>query len=148
MRIKPMRNIIFISVLTGVAIALAACSGAGSTNDGQRLTVEAQDLAFSPTALEVTAGDPVNLTLQNNGALEHDFSIMEFPMEGEAEETGGMDHDMGEGSEEPELHIAAGAGQSAMLDFTPSKPGTYEFWCTVPGHKEAGMTGTLVVNTP
>jgi uncharacterized cupredoxin-like copper-binding protein len=73
---------------------------------------------------------------------------MEFPMEGEAEEIGGMDHDMGEGSEEPELHVAAGPGQSATLDFTPSKPGTYEFWCTVPGHKEAGMRGTLVVNTP
>jgi uncharacterized cupredoxin-like copper-binding protein len=143
-----MRNIIFMSVLTGVAIGLAACSGAESTSGEQSLTVEAQDLAFSPAALEVTAGEPVKLTLQNNGALDHDFSIMEFPMEGEAEETGGMDHDMGEGSEEPELHVAAGAAQSATLDFTPSKPGTYEFWCTVPGHKEAGMTGTLVVNAP
>jgi uncharacterized cupredoxin-like copper-binding protein len=143
-----MRNVIFISLLTVVAVALAACSGGVSTNGGQTLTVEAQDLAFSPTTLEVTAGDPVKLTLQNNGALEHDFSILEFPMEGAAEETGGMDHDMGEGSEAPELHVAAGAGQSATLDFTPSKPGTYQFWCTVPGHKEAGMTGTLVVNTP
>ena len=51
--------------------------------------VEAQDLAFSPMALEVSAGDRVKLTLQNNGALEHDFSIMEFPMEGKAEETNG-----------------------------------------------------------
>jgi uncharacterized cupredoxin-like copper-binding protein len=143
-----MRNVIFISLLTVFAIALAACSGSGSTNGGQRLTVEAQDLAFSPMALEVSAGDRVKLTLQNNGALEHDFSIMEFPMEGKAEETNGMDHAMGEGSKEPELHVAAGPGQSATLDFTPSKPGTYEFWCTVPGHKEAGMRGTLVVNTP
>jgi uncharacterized cupredoxin-like copper-binding protein len=143
-----MRNVIFINLLTVFAIALAACSGSGSTNGGQRLTVEAQDLAFSPMALEVTAGDRVKLTLQNHGALEHDFSIMEFPMEGGAEETGGMDHAMGEDSEEPELHVAAGPGQSATLDFTPSKPGTYEFWCTVPGHKEAGMRGTLVVNTP
>ena len=52
-----MRNIIFISLLAGVAMALAACSGAGSSNVVQSLTVEAQDLAFSPTALEVTAGE-------------------------------------------------------------------------------------------
>jgi uncharacterized cupredoxin-like copper-binding protein len=44
--------------------------------------------------------------------------------------------------------VAAAGGQSAMLEFTPSKPGTYEFWCTVAGHKEAGMTGTLVVQAP
>ena len=25
------------------------------------------------------------------------------------------------------------------------KPGTYEFYCPVPGHKEAGMKGTLTV---
>lgn len=143
-----MRNIIFISLLTAVAVALAACSGAVSSDGGQSLTIEAQDLAFSPANLEVTAGDPVKLTLQNNGMLEHDFSVMEFPMEGEAEAAGGMDHDMGSGPMDPELHVAAGAGQSATLDFTPSKPGTYEFWCTVPGHKEAGMTGTLVVSTP
>ena len=57
-------------------------------------------------------------------------------------------HDMGGLSEEPELHMAAAGGQSATLEFTPSKPGTYEFWCTVSGHKEAGMNGTLVVQAP
>ena len=36
-------------------------------------------------------------------------------------------------------------GGSGTLEFTPTEPGEYEYYCTVPGHKEAGMLGTLVV---
>jgi uncharacterized cupredoxin-like copper-binding protein len=39
-------------------------------------------------------------------------------------------------------------GQAGTLEFTPTKPGTYEFICTVPGHKEAGMVGALIVKAP
>jgi uncharacterized cupredoxin-like copper-binding protein len=35
-------------------------------------------------------------------------------------------------------------GQVAQLTLTPP-PGTYRFICTVSGHEEAGMFGTLVV---
>ena len=142
-----MRKTVLYSLAVIAALTLAACAG-GANDTAQTLTIEAVDLGFTPSTLEVKAGEPVKLTLQNNGALTHDFSIMEFPMEGMAEETGGMEHDMGDAAAEPELHVAAAGGQSAMLEFTPSKPGTYEFWCTVAGHKEAGMTGTLVVLAP
>jgi uncharacterized cupredoxin-like copper-binding protein len=36
----------------------------------------------------VTAGEPVRLVLTNEGTLEHDFSITEFPMETNSAETG------------------------------------------------------------
>jgi uncharacterized cupredoxin-like copper-binding protein len=32
-----------------------------------------------------------------------------------------------------------------VLEFASTVPGTYEFYCTVVGHKDAGMTGTLIV---
>lgn len=144
-----MRRIVLTSLLASAMAALAACSGAGNASEVQNVTLEAKDLAFAPANLEVTAGEPVRLTLQNSGALEHDFSIMEFPLEGEAAEAGGSGHEAGHGEgDEPDLHVAALGGTSATLDFTPTKAGTYEFWCTVPGHKEAGMFGTLVVNNP
>ena len=133
----------------GLGLSLAAaCSSPLGGAPAMALPVEAMEFAFTPATLEVTAGQPVALTLTNSGTLEHDFSILEFPIEGAAGTDGGMDHDMGEMAEQPDLHAAAGAGQSATLEFTPSKPGTYEFYCTVAGHKEAGMVGTLVVAEP
>ncbi|TMW73916.1 plastocyanin/azurin family copper-binding protein [Alteribacter natronophilus] len=36
--------------------------------------------------------------------------------------------------------------ETSSIIFTPLKTGTYEFFCTIPGHKEAGMRGTLIVN--
>jgi uncharacterized cupredoxin-like copper-binding protein len=144
-----MQKIVFTSLLASALAVLTACSGAGNASDVQNVTLEAKELAFTPANLEVTAGEPVRLTLQNIGALEHDFSVMGFPIEGEAAEAGGSGHEAGHGEgDEPDLHVAALGGASATLDFTPTKPGTYEFWCTVPGHKEAGMTGTLVVSNP
>lgn len=43
------------------------------------------------------------------------------------------------------LHIAAAAGESVDLKFTATEAGSYTFYCTVPGHREAGMEGKLTV---
>jgi uncharacterized cupredoxin-like copper-binding protein len=140
------RKTILTGLLSTAAVVLAGCSAA---REVQSVTVQAQDLAFSPTSITVTAGQPVVLTLENSGALEHDLSILEFPVEGQAQQSGGSDHSAEHGDAEgPDLHVSALAGQSVTLEFTPSKPGTYEFWCMVAGHKEAGMTGTLIVQAP
>ena len=44
-------------------------------------------------------------------------------------------------------NVDAGArpGQTQRIRFRSIEPGTYRILCTVPGHAEAGMTGTLVV---
>lgn len=143
-----MRNVRLWGYWLAVALTLAACTGQGNPPAETQITLEVTDFLFTPDNLEVTAGQPVKLTLHNASVLEHDFSIVEIPLVGTAEETGGMEHDMGDTAAEPELHVAVGGGQSASLEFTPTKPGTYDFWCTVSGHKEAGMTGTLVVLAP
>ncbi len=127
-------------------LILAACSGNGSGT--QVVSVTAVDMAFDPTTIEVTAGMPVRLTLMNEGTLEHDFSIMEIPLETMGATAVSMEHDMADMSVEPELHMAAAMGTSNMMEFTPTSPGTYEFFCTVPGHREAGMRGELVVEAP
>ena len=137
------------SLLALAAIVLAACSGSAASAQPVEIMVQASGMTYQPTTIEVTAGQPVKLMFQNTDALEHDFSIMEIPMEMTGATQEAMPgHDMSGMAEEPELHVAAMMNQSAVLEFTPSKPGTYEFYCTVAGHKDAGMVGTLVVKEP
>lgn len=142
---------LYLLILILVTAVLSACnSTTAQPNLAPRteLTLVATDIAYDANRLEVVAGQPVRLALKNDGVLEHDFSIMEIPHTGEAEaheEVAG--HDMS-GVPEPEVHVAAPVGGSNSIEFTPSEPGEYEYWCTVSGHKEAGMVGTLVVTAP
>ena len=42
-------------------------------------------------------------------------------------------------------HTELVANGKAVATIGDLKPGTYTFYCTVPGHREAGMEGTLTV---
>ena len=130
------------------ALLLGACGGPAQP---QEIGLTAQGMTYVPSWVEVDAGTPVKLTLVNEDALEHDFSILEIPVASVSEaDPMSAEHEMemGESAMEPVLHVAAEAGATNHVSFTPTKPGSYEFYCTVPGHKEAGMVGTLVVNAP
>lgn len=147
-----MNRLVVISVMA-LAVALAACGSAQPTLvPTVELSLIATDIAYDVNRLEVVAGQPVRLTLHNEGVLEHDFSIMEMPHTGEVMveemEEGMASHDMSEMTMDPEIHIAAPVDDNSTIEFTPSMPGEYEFFCTTAGHKEAGMVGTLVVKAP
>jgi uncharacterized cupredoxin-like copper-binding protein len=137
-----------ISVVAVGIMLLAACGGSQSDATApQTLAVVAKEFVFAPAALTVRAGQPVTIALQNNGTLQHDWSVREIEISGEAKSSGDphAGHVMGDMSNMPKLHVAAGIGGKSTLTFTPNKPGTYEFYCTVAGHKDAGMVGTLLV---
>ncbi len=135
-----------LPALLATAFLLAACAGSAGP---QEILVSAKAMQYQPATFEVTAGQPVRLTFRNDDAVEHDLSVMEFPMSHMAATQEPMaGHDMGKMTVDPELHMAAAVGGSGVLEFTPSKPGTYEFFCTVAGHKAAGMVGTLTVRAP
>jgi len=108
----------------------------------------ATDIAYDKDRLEVMVGQPLKITLKNDGLLEHDFSIMEIPHTGEvhAEEMHeDSEHDMSNMEMDPEVHVASPPEGSLSVEFTPSEAGEYDYFCTVEGHKEAGMAGTLMV---
>lgn len=60
--------------------------------------------------------------------------------EGEAPEAGSHTH------EDAAVHVHTGGGEEVTVTFTPTEPGVYEFYCSVPGHREEGMIGTLIVS--
>ena len=128
--------------LLGVPL-LAAC--AGTSQPTTEITVEAADFAYNPLSITIPAGEPVTLTLENNGGVEHDFVIDTIDVtDVVASDSGPAEHHQ---MHQPEydLHFFAKAGETSTLKFTAMQPGTYEIFCSIEGHKEAGMIGTLIV---
>jgi plastocyanin len=99
----------------------------GSQGSGSAIDIEADpsgSLAFTTDEATAKAGkDTVNFT--NSSPVPHDVRI---------EDAGG--EDIG-GTE-----VINGGSESATVDL---KPGEYTFFCSVPGHRQAGMEGTLTV---
>jgi uncharacterized cupredoxin-like copper-binding protein len=127
------------------AILLAGCAGA-SGQPVTEITVEATDFAYNPIAITVPAGEPVTLTLTNKGAVEHDFVVDKINViDVETSDNGPAAHHQMGGMPEYDLHFFAKAGDTAVLNFTALEPGTYEIFCSIEGHKEAGMIGELIV---
>jgi len=134
----------------GIAIGAALLAACSSGPEPLEVTLQAAEFRFEPSSVEVTAGQQVTVTMQNMGTVEHDFVIQEIPVEQSAAESESATpgHTMDEMEVEPAVHTGAMAGMSASVSFVPTKPGTYEFFCAIPGHKEAGMVGTLIVREP
>lgn len=137
----------FVLVFAVLGLILSACTGSPAADAPQEVVVTGTDLAYDTERIEVEAGRPVALTLRNDGALEHDFSVMHIPADIPAAEEEEDGHDMGHMDEMPELHVSAMPGESNSVTFTPTEAGEYHFFCTVEGHEAAGMSGTLVVTS-
>lgn len=143
-----MRRLFLPALILSLALVLAACgddgdmsSDAGDTGgsdgmddmghggeantpmvDGAReIEVTGTSLAFDPEEITVAAGEDVTIVLTADDIL-HDFTV-----------------------EDAEGHVAADAGETASGGLRIDEPGTYTFYCSVEGHREAGMEGTLVV---
>ena len=122
-------------------LLLAACSSGQSAT---KITVTVKEFAFDPNVITVTAGEPVELTFINEGAVEHDFAVEVIPVT-DVSTSGSGDHHMSGDHSKYALHTSTPAGETSTLTFTPTEPGTYKIICSVPGHLEAGMTGELIV---
>jgi plastocyanin len=101
--------------------AQPAAKGPGGT---LQLAADPTEIAYDKTQLTSKPGK-ATIDFTTPAALEHDVAI-----EGE------------EGQEIAGSQLIAKGKTSVSADLAP---GTYTFYCTVPGHREAGMEGTLVV---
>jgi plastocyanin len=118
------------TLAAALALALAGCGGddessSGGGGGGQTLQLAAPEdgsLKFDKTELEAKAGT-VTIDFDNPSSVEHAVEIE------------------GNGVEEASDTVTK-SKTSVTADL---KPGTYEFYCPVTGHKAAGMKGTLTV---
>lgn len=127
----------------------AAKFAAGEPGDPKRparivnvaMTERDGKMLFVPSKLEVRRGEQVKFVLRNSGELEHEFVLAttnENLAHAEAMKAGPMKHD----DPNAKLLDPKKAGD-IVWKFTNA--GEFEYACLIPGHREAGMTGTILV---
>jgi uncharacterized cupredoxin-like copper-binding protein len=113
-----------LGVISAVAVALlvAAAVGSGPSQlaPAGELTLDASGTAFHPATLSVPSGQ-VTVHLTNHDLFWHSFTI-----------------------DQPAVNLDVPVGGARRVTLTVP-PGTYQFYCRVPGHRQAGMVGTLRV---
>ena len=90
----------------------------------RRIEVDATSFEFEPDEITVTAGEDVAIVLTSDDLL-HDFTIDDI-----------------------DVHVTADRGETAEGGLRADEAGEYTYYCTVTGHREGGMEGTLVVEEP
>jgi uncharacterized cupredoxin-like copper-binding protein len=129
------RKILLILAMAVSLLILSACGPKGP----EKISVSTSEFKFEPTSWTVSAGKEVELTLQNNGTLDHEWVIIKKGME----VTIPFDDD---DEDKVFWEMEASPGETKTETFTaPSEPGTYTIVCGTPAHLEQGMTGTLTV---
>jgi plastocyanin len=139
---------LLLSLLALAAVGLAACGGdddtteaapatetsatdtsaTGDTGGGATISVSADpsgQLAYTETELTAAAGSDT-IEFDNPAPLEHDVVVEDDS-----------------GNEVGRTDTVTNGSTSATVDL---EPGTYTFFCSVDGHRAAGMEGTLTVN--
>jgi uncharacterized cupredoxin-like copper-binding protein len=102
----------------------------------------ADTMRFEPDRLTLREGDTVTFVVANGGAQLHEMVIgTEDELKKHAElmkKHPEMEHD------EPYMaHVAP--GKRGTITWTFTRPGTFMYGCLIPGHWDAGMKGTVVV---
>jgi uncharacterized cupredoxin-like copper-binding protein len=112
------------SLALGLLLTGCGGDGAAGSDDGSAadaLTIVATEYEFTPTDVTIPADTPTDILLVNEGIVEHDWTIDELDIE-----------------------IYAAAGESATATLTAAA-GTYDIYCSIPGHRDLGMEGVLNV---
>lgn len=93
-------------------------------NAGQNgmMTVQMREFAFDPNQITVPANTDAQVTFMNAGQLPHNFTCDALGIK--------------------TSDLAAGASETVTIN---AAAGSYDFICSIPGHADAGMTGTLTV---
>ena len=93
-----------------------------ASGSSESVALNSGEMYFEPSDFTIPADTDVTISISNaNGALPHNFTI------------DGTDY---------AVDFEAGATAEIAVNLAA---GTYEFYCDIPGHKEAGMVGTLTV---
>lgn len=108
----------------GILLLSALALSAAQASEVRTIDIRATEFSFEPDEIQVDEGETVRLRLINAGSLSHNLHL-----EGVSVKTETVQSD-----------------STATVRFTAPSAGTVQFFCDVPGHKQAGMTGQIEVD--
>ena len=118
--------------LAMAAAVIGACGGgsdgetssAGGTEApaGDKITISGKEFSYEPATLSLKAGQPSTIVLKNIGSIEHDITV-----------------------DKAKFKLTVPGDNTREKVLKVDRPGTHQFYCSVSGHKSAGMKGELTV---
>ncbi len=117
-----------LAVAIALAIGLSACSSSSSEpaavpTDADAVVAGTDSFEFEPGEVEIPA-DGATIALQCGPSLPHDLVV-----------------EVADG-EETVVECSGGQTEAGDVDL---EAGSYVFFCSIPGHRAAGMEGTIAV---
>ena len=148
------------SLVTFAAVLLVAVAGCGGSSNESSKNAGSNTTGATPTPTETPSatatataksggggGETVQLAAPADGSLKFDKTTLDA-------KAGNVTIDLDNPSSTPHAVAIEGGGVDQSSQTVTSsktsvtadlKPGTYTFYCPVPGHRQAGMEGTLTV---
>jgi plastocyanin len=134
---------LLLALLTLTAVGVAACGGDDDDDDG------GDTAATTETTVESDGGASVSLTANPDGELAYEESTLSAPagmVTIEFDNPASIGHDVvvedQNANEITRTDVITGDTATAVGEF---EAGDYTYYCSVDGHRDAGMEGTLTV---
>jgi uncharacterized cupredoxin-like copper-binding protein len=114
----------------------------GTVVDGNTGDPGYKTMIFIPDRVEVRKGEQIRFVLRNNGEIDHEFVLAttaeNLKHAEQMQKNPEMEHD-----DPNSKRLAPKKVDGLVWRFT--KSGEFEFACLIPGHRESGMIGKIVV---
>jgi plastocyanin len=145
---RPRTLVALLATATLASLGLAACGGSSDSSSSSS-TATTSEATTSSTAAASGAGSTVKVEADPNGQLAFvstDLTAKAGSDTIEFDNPSSTGHNV-------QIEDSSGDDVAGTDTITASKtsttadlqPGTYTFYCSIPGHREAGMEGTITV---
>ena len=87
------------------------------------ININGTEFEYNPSTFTVKQGQTVEVVFRNVGSIAHNIRFGEWDVQ----------------------TATISSGETATITFTPEETGTFDYWCTIPGHRAQGMEGQITV---
>lgn len=109
----------------------------------EKINIEFDDDIYAPDELNLKKGVPYVFVMRNIGNRGHDFVDLKFFHN---ITTNRIHSEFGRINTHHVHSIYLSPGKTVSVELTINEAGVYDFFCSLPGHREEGMEGNITVN--